>query len=122
MTQDWYGHTYAKKSDNPSRTTGLSTPVFGFFTVIVCESFGIVAKKVSISLNCFELKDSINSFNSFLVQSFADQDSSSLKICSIHELTMLNVSSTLHHSIQNYFLQTHPLMDISFSIQGYHQV
>ena len=35
---------YAKKDARPSITISLSTPVFGFFTVIVWESFGIVSK------------------------------------------------------------------------------
>ena len=60
-------HPYAKKLANPSRTTSLSTSVFGFLTLMVCESLGIVSKNFSMSLNWDEFIDSKNSLSSFLV-------------------------------------------------------
>ena len=65
-------HTHPKKAAKPSRTTSLSTPVLGFVTVIICESLGIVSKKFSTCLNCFELNCSRNSANSFLYLKLAN--------------------------------------------------
>jgi hypothetical protein len=42
---------YAKKDARPSRTTSFSTPVFGFVTFNVCDSFGIVEKNFSTFAN-----------------------------------------------------------------------
>ena len=73
-------HCYAKKDANPSKTTSFSISVFGFVTLILCESLGIVSKNFSISLNCEEFIDSKKSTSSFLVTSEVDQASSSVKI------------------------------------------
>ena len=87
-------HNYSKKFVIPSNVTSLSTFVFGLTTLIVCDNFGIVAKKFSIILNCFESKVSNQSFSSFFVQSDDAQDSSSLKTTSIQELMISKESST----------------------------
>ena len=68
---------YAKKDANPSRTTSLSTLVFGFVTEILCESLGIVSKNFSISLNWDEFICSKNSFNPLLELSMSYYGSSS---------------------------------------------
>ncbi len=105
-------HTYAKKAVRPSSTTSLSTPVFGFVTFTVCESFGIVSKNFSICLNCAELSCSKNSLSSFLVQSEAVQDSSSLKTCSIQTEIRSN-------ALDGYKRQPLKLVFINSDIDGY---
>ena len=42
-------HNQPKKLVNPSNVTSLSTFVFGLVTLIVCASFGIVSKNVSVN-------------------------------------------------------------------------
>ena len=78
-------HNQPKKLVKPSNVTSLSTFVFGLVTLIVCASFGIVSKNVSISLNCCAVKVSIQSFNSFAVQSAAAQLSSRENTTSIQD-------------------------------------
>ena len=88
-------HNQPKKLVNPSNVTVFKTPVLGFFTDNVWESFGIVWKNFSISLNCSEVKPSTNSTSSFLVQSAAAHASSALKTVSIHDAIILNDLSML---------------------------
>ena len=113
--QTCMSHTYSKKDDNPSKTISLFTFVSGFVTLTVWDNLGMVSKKFSISLNCFEFNWSKNSTISFFVQSADVQDSSSLYIWSIHEIIKSNDSSTPILPVKSKLLFIYSTTNLFFS-------
>ena len=84
---------YSKKASIPSSTIGASLSHFGHFHVISCFNLGIPSKNSLIFWNCPVLRDSTNSFISFLVESLALYISSPSQIYSIHSLISSNIFS-----------------------------
>jgi hypothetical protein len=58
---------YTKKESTPVNTNVLVFPHFGHFQSTSCDNLGIDSKKFLIFSNCPELRESKNSFSSFLL-------------------------------------------------------
>ena len=86
---------YSKKASIPSSTIGIDLLHFEHSHLTVCLTVGIPSKNSLIFVNCDELKDSINSINSALVESLALYISSSYQIYSIQSITILTTSSAV---------------------------
>ena len=62
---------YPKKESTPASTKGFNFLHFGHIQFTSCCNLGIDSKKSLTLPNCPELRDSIKSSNSFLVDSYA---------------------------------------------------
>ena len=84
---------YPKKESIPSIIMGVDFLHFPHSQSIVWLSLGIDSKNSLTLTNCEELRDSIKSFSSFLVESFALYISSPSQMYSIQSIISLNTFS-----------------------------